>query len=66
MHATTGQLKSVGTYISSFIRTHITVNGSADIMVKAARLTEVMSGGVSRVSRSLEEKASNAITGQAT
>ena len=44
MHATTNQLKSAGTYTSSFIRSQITVNGNADTIVKVARLAEAMSG----------------------
>ena len=46
--------------------THIVVSGRAATIVKVAKLAEAMSGGVSSVTRSLSEKAINAIIGQIT
>ena len=57
MQATMTQFISAGKKFSSVKNTHIVVNGRAATIVKVAKLAEAMSGGVSRVKRSLIEKA---------
>ena len=60
------QFISAGKNMSPFKRTQAVVNGRAAIMVKVARLADEISGGVSRVTRSLIEKAISATAAQIT